>query len=138
MTRPRLRLLTMPTAIAARRSAKVVGIAVSDPSLSLSLDRDAPGADSHTRPLTLSCAIVEIGLTAFFMYVIIGATNDRQTHGLRADRIGLRLLTLIPPVGIPVTNTSTTWRGHSVCLVRRRRRRPICGCSSGHRSSVRR
>lgn len=53
----------------------------------------------------LSCAIVEIVLTAFFLYVILGATDDRAPKGFAPIAIGLGL-TLIHLVGIPVTNTS--------------------------------
>jgi len=53
----------------------------------------------------LACAVVEIVLTAFFLYVILGATDDRAPKGFAPIAIGLAL-TLIHLVGIPVTNTS--------------------------------
>ena len=53
----------------------------------------------------LACAIVEIVLTAFFLYVILGATDDRAPKGFAPIAIGLSLI-LIHLVGIPVTNTS--------------------------------
>ncbi|MEV5966030.1 aquaporin Z [Kribbella sp. NPDC051952] len=53
----------------------------------------------------LACAIVEIVLTAFFLYVILGSTDDRAPKGFAPIAIGLSL-TLIHLVGIPVTNTS--------------------------------
>ncbi|WP_427892809.1 aquaporin Z [Kribbella sp. GL6] len=53
----------------------------------------------------LACAVVEIVLTAFFLYVILGATDDRAPKGFAPIAIGLSL-TLIHLVGIPVTNTS--------------------------------
>lgn len=53
----------------------------------------------------LACAIVEIVLTAFFLYVILGSTDDRSPKGFAPIAIGLAL-TLIHLVGIPVTNTS--------------------------------
>jgi aquaporin Z len=53
----------------------------------------------------LACALVEIVLTAFFLYVILGATDDRAPKGFAPIAIGLAL-TLIHLVGIPVTNTS--------------------------------
>lgn len=53
----------------------------------------------------LACAIVEVVLTAFFLYVILGATDDRAPKGFAPIAIGLAL-TLIHLVGIPVTNTS--------------------------------
>ncbi|MER7251182.1 aquaporin Z [Kribbella sp. NPDC000426] len=53
----------------------------------------------------LACAIVEVVLTAFFLYVILGATDDRAPKGFAPIAIGLSL-TLIHLVSIPVTNTS--------------------------------
>ncbi|MGW5192643.1 aquaporin Z [Kribbella sp. NPDC004138] len=53
----------------------------------------------------LACLIVEVVLTAFFLYVILGATDDRAPKGFAPIAIGLAL-TLIHLVGIPVTNTS--------------------------------
>ncbi|HZX04082.1 aquaporin Z [Kribbella sp.] len=53
----------------------------------------------------LACALVEVVLTAFFLYVILGATDDRAPKGFAPIAIGLSL-TLIHLVGIPVTNTS--------------------------------
>lgn len=53
----------------------------------------------------LACLLVEIVLTAFFLYVILGATDDRAPKGFAPIAIGLSL-TLIHLVGIPVTNTS--------------------------------
>ena len=53
----------------------------------------------------LACLIVEVVLTAFFLYVILGATNDRAPKGFAPIAIGLAL-TLVHLVGIPVTNTS--------------------------------
>ncbi|GAA1606577.1 aquaporin Z [Kribbella hippodromi] len=53
----------------------------------------------------LACAIVEVVLTAFFLYVILGATDDRAPKGFAPIAIGLAL-TGIHLVGIPVTNTS--------------------------------
>ena len=53
----------------------------------------------------LACLIVEVVLTAVFLYVILGATNDRAPKGFAPIAIGLAL-TLVHLVGIPVTNTS--------------------------------
>lgn len=53
----------------------------------------------------LACLVAEIVLTAFFLYVILGATDDRAPKGFAPIAIGLAL-TLIHLVGIPVTNTS--------------------------------
>jgi aquaporin Z len=53
----------------------------------------------------LACLVAEIVLTAVFLYVILGATDDRAPKGFAPIAIGLGL-TLIHQVGIPVTNTS--------------------------------
>jgi aquaporin Z len=53
----------------------------------------------------LPCAVAEIVLTAMFLYVILGATDDRAPKGFAPIAIGLAL-TLIHLVGIPVDNTS--------------------------------
>ena len=52
-----------------------------------------------------SCLLIEIVLTAFFVYVILGATDTRAPRGFAPLAIGLSL-TLIHLVSIPVTNTS--------------------------------
>jgi aquaporin Z len=53
----------------------------------------------------LSALLVEIVLTAVFLYIILGATDDRAPKGFAPIAIGLGL-TLIHLVSIPVTNTS--------------------------------
>lgn len=53
----------------------------------------------------LSCALAEVVLTAFFLIIILGATDHRAPVGFAAIPIGLGL-TLIHLVGIPVTNLS--------------------------------
>lgn len=53
----------------------------------------------------VACLIAEIVLTAFFLYVILGATDDRAPKGFAPIAIGLSL-TIIHLVGIPITNTS--------------------------------
>lgn len=53
----------------------------------------------------LACLVIEIVLTAVFLYVILGATDDRAPKGFAGIAIGLAL-TLIHLVSIPVTNTS--------------------------------
>jgi aquaporin Z len=53
----------------------------------------------------LSCLLIEIVLTAFFVFVIMGATDTRAPRGFAPLAIGLSL-TLIHLVSIPVTNTS--------------------------------
>lgn len=49
--------------------------------------------------------VAEVVLTAFFLIVIMGATDERATKGFAPIAIGL-CLTLIHLVGIPVTNLS--------------------------------
>jgi aquaporin Z len=49
--------------------------------------------------------VIEIVLTAFFLYVILGATDTRAPEGFAPIAIGLSL-TLIHLISIPVTNTS--------------------------------
>jgi aquaporin Z len=53
----------------------------------------------------LACLVAEIVLTAFFLIVIMGATDGRAPKGFAPIAIGL-CLTLIHLVGIPVTNLS--------------------------------
>lgn len=49
--------------------------------------------------------LIEVVLTAAFLYVILGATDDRAPKGFAPLSIGLAL-TLIHLISIPVTNTS--------------------------------
>jgi aquaporin Z len=53
----------------------------------------------------LACLVAEVVLTAFFLIVIMGATDGRAPKGFAPIAIGL-CLTLIHLVSIPVTNTS--------------------------------
>jgi aquaporin Z len=53
----------------------------------------------------LAGLVAEVVLTAFFLLVIMGATDSRAPKGFAPIAIGL-CLTLIHLVGIPVTNTS--------------------------------
>ena len=53
----------------------------------------------------LAALLVEIVLTAIFLYIILGATDDRAPKGFAPIAIGLGL-TVIHLVSIPVTNTS--------------------------------
>ncbi len=53
----------------------------------------------------LAALIAEVVLTAIFLYIILGATDDRAPKGFAPIAIGLGL-TLIHLVSIPVTNTS--------------------------------
>ena len=53
----------------------------------------------------VACLVAEVVLTAFFLMVIMGATDSRAPKGFAPIAIGL-CLTLIHLVGIPITNTS--------------------------------
>lgn len=53
----------------------------------------------------LAAFLVETLLTAFFLYIIMGSTDERAPKGFAPIAIGLGL-TLIHLVSIPVTNTS--------------------------------
>ena len=53
----------------------------------------------------LAALIAEIVLAAFFLYIILGATDERAHKGSAPFAIGLGL-TLIHLISIPVTNTS--------------------------------
>lgn len=53
----------------------------------------------------LSGFVSEVVMTFFFLFVILGATDDRSPKGLAGIAIGLTL-TIIHLVSIPVTNTS--------------------------------
>ena len=52
-----------------------------------------------------SAFVAEFLLTAFFLLIILGSTNDRAPKGFAPIAIGLGL-TLIHLISIPVTNTS--------------------------------
>ena len=53
----------------------------------------------------LSALVAEFVLTAFFLLVILGSTNERAPKGFAPIAIGLAL-TLIHLISIPITNTS--------------------------------
>jgi aquaporin Z len=53
----------------------------------------------------LAAFVCEAVMTAFFVFVILGATDERASRGFAGAAIGL-CLTLIHLVSIPVTNTS--------------------------------
>ncbi|HEX7158216.1 MAG TPA: aquaporin Z [Edaphobacter sp.] len=52
-----------------------------------------------------ACFVAEVVLTAFFLLVILGSTDERAPKGFAPIAIGL-CLTLIHLISIPVTNTS--------------------------------
>lgn len=63
------------------------------------------GAHSPGGYTMMAALVCEIVLTAFFLFVIMGATDKRAPAGLAPIAIGL-CLTLIHLISIPVTNTS--------------------------------
>jgi aquaporin Z len=63
------------------------------------------GANSPGGYSLLSGLVAEIVLTAFFLIVIMGATDDRAPKGFAPIAIGF-CLTLIHLICIPITNTS--------------------------------
>ena len=67
----------------------------------------ANGFDLHSphKYSMMSGFVVEVVLTALFLFVIMGSTDSRAPAGLAPIAIGL-MLTLIHLVSIPVTNTS--------------------------------
>jgi aquaporin Z len=63
------------------------------------------GASSPGGYSMVACLVAEVVLTAFFLMVILGSTDERAPKGFAPIAIGL-CLTLIHLIGIPVTNLS--------------------------------
>lgn len=63
------------------------------------------GANSPDSYSLTSALVAEIVLTAFFLIIIMGATDERAPKGFAPIAIGLAL-TLIHLISIPITNTS--------------------------------
>ncbi len=63
------------------------------------------GAESPGSYSLAACLIAEVLLTAFFLFIIMGATDGRAPAGFAPIAIGLAL-TLIHLISIPITNTS--------------------------------
>jgi len=78
----------------------VEGFAASDGFASNGYGEHSPGGYSLA-----ACLVAEFVLTLFFLFVIMGATDNRAPKGLAPLAIGLTL-TLIHLISIPVTNTS--------------------------------
>ena len=86
----------------------VLAVALGNPEYSLAengLATNGYGEHSPAGFSLLSVLIVEFVLTAVFLFVILGATDDRAPVGLAPLAIGLSL-TLIHLIAIPVSNTS--------------------------------
>ncbi len=88
-------------------SAVLYVIASGKPGFSLSggFASNGYGAHSPGGYSLIACFVAEVVLTAFFMLVILGATDERAPKGFAPIGIGLGL-TLIHLISIPVTNTS--------------------------------
>ncbi len=76
------------------------GFAVAAGFASNGFDAHSPGG--YTMMAALVCEVV---MTAFFLFIILGATSKRAPQGFAPIAIGLGL-TLIHLISIPVTNTS--------------------------------
>lgn len=82
-------------------------IASGQPGFSVSAGFASNGFGAHSPGgySLLSAALTEVVMTAFFLVVILGATDKRAPQGFAPIAIGL-CLTLIHLISIPVTNTS--------------------------------
>ena len=109
----RFPLAELPAYIAAQVAGAVAGsgclflIASGKPGFSLAGGFASNGYADHSPGgySLLACFIAELLLTAFFLLVILGSTDERAPKGFAPIAIGL-CLTLIHLVSIPVTNTS--------------------------------
>ena len=63
------------------------------------------GAHSPGEYSLVACLVAEIVLTFFFLFIIMGATDEKAPAGFAPIPVGLGL-TLIHLIGIPVTNLS--------------------------------
>ena len=93
------------------------------------------GAHSPGGYSLLSCLVAEVVLTAFFLMIIMGATDERAPKGFAPIAIGFAL-TLIHLICIPVTNTSgqpSTQHGTRICSLADGQFHS-CGCSGSLQS----
>lgn len=74
-------------------------------SLSAGFASNGYGEHSPGNYSALACFVAEVVLTMFFLFIIMGATDQRAPQGFAPIAIGLGL-TLINLIGIPVTNLS--------------------------------
>ena len=88
-------------------SAVLYTIASGKPGFSLAGGFASNGYAAHSPDgySLVACFVAEVVLTAFFLLVILGATDERAPKGFAPIGIGLGL-TLIHLISIPVTNTS--------------------------------
>jgi aquaporin Z len=74
-------------------------------SLSAGFASNGYGEHSPGHYSALACFVAEVVLTMFFLFIIMGTTDQRAPQGFAPIAIGLGL-TLIHLIGIPVTNLS--------------------------------
>jgi len=89
-------------------AAFLLTIATGNPTFDLTVSGLAQNGYGDASPGNyglLSALLIELVLTAGFLIVILGSTDDRAPHGFAPIAIGLAL-TLIHLISIPVTNTS--------------------------------
>jgi aquaporin Z len=109
----RFALADLPAYIAAQVAGAVAGsgvlyvIASGKPGFSLAGGFASNGYAMHSPDgySLLACFVAELVLTAFFLVIILGATDERAPKGFAPIAIGLGL-TLIHLISIPITNTS--------------------------------
>lgn len=92
-------------AIAAAGVLYVIASGKGDFNLSNGFASNGYGIHSPGGYSLLACVVAEVVLTAFFLMIIMGATDRRAPAGFAPIAIGLGL-TLIHLIGIPVTNLS--------------------------------
>lgn len=92
-------------AVAAAAILYVIASGASGFDLSKGFASNGYGAHSPGGYSPLACFVAEVVLTAFFLLIIMGATDTRAPQGFAPIAIGLGL-TLIHLIGIPVTNLS--------------------------------
>ena len=92
-------------AIAASGTLYLIAIGKAGFSLSGGFASNGYGEHSPDHYSLLAGFLIEVVLTAFFLLVILGSTDERAPKGFAPIAIGL-CLTLIHLLSIPVTNTS--------------------------------
>jgi aquaporin Z len=92
-------------AIAAAAILYVIASGKADWSIASGLAQNGYGAHSPGQYGVAAAFLTEVVMTAFFLIVIMGATDGRAPAGFAPLAIGL-CLTLIHLISIPVTNTS--------------------------------
>lgn len=86
-------------------AAALYTIASGGPDFSGGLASNGFGEHSPGQYTLMAALLIEILLTAFFLFIIMGATDGRAPAGFAPIAIGLAL-TLIHLISIPITNTS--------------------------------